>query len=94
MTPIDLATNTPGTPIPVGSRPFGVAVTPDGTTAYVDNGPLRIAITPAPRATSTHLTAAPASPARAGTTETLTAMVTPSTAAGRVQFKDGTTPLG
>ena len=37
MTPIDTATNTPGTPIPVGTTPFGIAITPDGTTAYVTN---------------------------------------------------------
>ena len=37
MTPIDTATNTPGTAIPVGSDPFGIAITPDGKTAYVTN---------------------------------------------------------
>jgi DNA-binding beta-propeller fold protein YncE len=37
MAPIDTATNTPGTPIPVGNRPFAVAVTPDGKTVYVVN---------------------------------------------------------
>ena len=36
-TPINLATNTPGTAIPVGKGPFGVAITPDGRTAYVTN---------------------------------------------------------
>jgi len=36
VTPIDLTTNTPGTPIPVDT-PFGVVVTPDGRTAYVTN---------------------------------------------------------
>ncbi len=35
VTPIDTATNTPGTPIPVGTTPTAVAITPDGTTAYV-----------------------------------------------------------
>jgi YVTN family beta-propeller protein len=38
VTPITLATNTAGNPIAVGSRPEGVAITPDGTTAYVTNG--------------------------------------------------------
>ena len=33
--PIDTATNTTGNPIPVETRPTGIAVTPDGTTAYV-----------------------------------------------------------
>jgi DNA-binding beta-propeller fold protein YncE len=32
-----VATNTPGTPIPVGDTPVGVAITPDGTTVYVTN---------------------------------------------------------
>ena len=30
VTPIDVATNTPGTPIPVGNTPTAVAITPDG----------------------------------------------------------------
>ena len=37
MTPIDVATNTPGDAIRVGDFPRGVAVTPDGATAYVTN---------------------------------------------------------
>jgi len=37
VTPIDVATGKPGTPIPVGTRPVGVAFTPDGKTAYVTN---------------------------------------------------------
>lgn len=37
LVPIDTATNTPGTPIPTGSQPMGVALTPDGGTAYVAN---------------------------------------------------------
>ena len=32
-----MATNTPGTPIPVGTGPREVAITPDGATAYVTN---------------------------------------------------------
>jgi YVTN family beta-propeller protein len=35
VTPIDVATNTAGTPIPAGDSPVGIAITPDGTTAYV-----------------------------------------------------------
>jgi YVTN family beta-propeller protein len=35
VTPIDIATHTAGTPIPVGLSPISVAITPDGTTAYV-----------------------------------------------------------
>ena len=37
VTPILLATNTPGHPIRVGKRPVAIAVTPDGKTAYVVN---------------------------------------------------------
>jgi YVTN family beta-propeller protein len=37
VTPINIATDTPGTAIPVGTGPEGVAVTPDGRTAYVTN---------------------------------------------------------
>ncbi len=37
VTPIEVATNKPGTGITVGSEPVGVAVTPDGKTAYVTN---------------------------------------------------------
>jgi len=35
VTPVDLATGTTGTPIPVGSGPDAIAITPDGKTAYV-----------------------------------------------------------
>lgn len=37
ITPIDVATNTPRTAIPVVSQPQGVALSPDGTTLYVAN---------------------------------------------------------
>jgi YVTN family beta-propeller protein len=37
VTPIDVATNTAGTPIPAGKDPFPIAITPDGSTAYVAN---------------------------------------------------------
>src|SRR5580658_394378 len=37
VTPISLATNTPGAPITVGACPQGVAITPNGRTAYVVN---------------------------------------------------------
>ena len=45
-------------------------------------------------ATTTTLTTSPASPQAPGTNVTLTASVSPSAAAGSVQFKDGTTNLG
>src|SRR5262249_40189889 len=37
VTPITVATNTPGIPIPAGNSPEAIAITPDGTTAYVTN---------------------------------------------------------
>jgi YVTN family beta-propeller protein len=37
VTPIDIATNIPGAPIAVGTKPIGIAITPDGATAYVTN---------------------------------------------------------
>lgn len=49
--------------------------------------------TPTPTSTSTQLGVTPSGPAAAGTEETLTATVTPA-AAGTVQFRDGTAPLG
>jgi hypothetical protein len=48
----------------------------------------------APIATSTALNVSPASPVVQGTRVTLTATITPSTAVGTVQFKDGTTDIG
>lgn len=44
--------------------------------------------------TTTQLTASPASPVTQGTPVTLTATITPTAAAGTVQFKDGTSDLG
>ncbi|MGO9197379.1 MAG: YncE family protein [Acidimicrobiales bacterium] len=39
VTPVNLATDTPGTPIDAGVGPAGIAITPDGKTAYVtDDG--------------------------------------------------------
>lgn len=37
VTPINTATNTAGRPIPVGSNPTTIAITPDGRTVYVAN---------------------------------------------------------
>ena len=37
VTPIATATNTAGPPIPVGSDPYNIAITPDGKTVYVVN---------------------------------------------------------
>jgi YVTN family beta-propeller protein len=37
VTPINVATNEAGMPIPVGEGPYGIAITPNGETAYVTN---------------------------------------------------------
>jgi YVTN family beta-propeller protein len=37
VTPFDTATNSAGYPIPVGSNPEAIAITPDGSTAYAAN---------------------------------------------------------
>jgi YVTN family beta-propeller protein len=54
VTPIDLATDTPGKPITIGGKPGtdAIAITPDGTTAYVANQPSSI-VTPIDLATNT-----------------------------------------
>ncbi|MGH8877898.1 MAG: Ig-like domain-containing protein, partial [Stackebrandtia sp.] len=57
-------------------------------------GTLQIINSMAPAVTTTTLTASPVSPVAQGTMVTLNAAVTPATAAGAVQFKDGTTDLG
>jgi DNA-binding beta-propeller fold protein YncE len=43
LVPIDVATRTTGTAIPIGGEPTAVAITPDGSTAFVtDNGGNRV----------------------------------------------------
>ncbi len=37
VTPINLRTNAPGSPIPVANGPVGIAITPNGATAYTAN---------------------------------------------------------
>ena len=52
VTPIALATHTPGAPISVGKYPVGIAITPNGKTAYVANN-LSNSVTPIALATHT-----------------------------------------
>jgi DNA-binding beta-propeller fold protein YncE len=52
VTPITIATNTVGKPIPVGRRPTEIAITPDGKTAYVSDSWQR-GVTPITIATNT-----------------------------------------
>jgi YVTN family beta-propeller protein len=51
VTPIAMATNTPGEPIKVGKEPFAIAITPDGKTANVVN--TSSTVTPIATATNT-----------------------------------------
>ncbi|RJQ76318.1 Ig-like domain repeat protein [Pseudonocardiaceae bacterium YIM PH 21723] len=67
---------------------FTTAVYFTSPTAYVTSDPN------APVTTSTSLTTNPAGSATQGNTVTLTASVTPASAGGTVQFKDGATNLG
>jgi YVTN family beta-propeller protein len=57
VTPIDLATNTPGKPIKVNGEPVAMAIAPDGKTAYVSCGATNSApaqtVTPVDLATNT-----------------------------------------
>ncbi len=56
--PIDVASNTPGTPIDVGFGPFAVAVAPNGTRAYVTDS-FANSITPIDLTTNTALSPIP-----------------------------------
>jgi YVTN family beta-propeller protein len=62
VTPINIATNTPGAPIPVGADPFRIVITPNDTTAYVINSDDNT-VTPINIATNT-----PGTPITVGTT--------------------------
>ncbi|MEU9453903.1 Ig-like domain repeat protein [Streptomyces sp. NPDC048277] len=68
---------------------FGSPIWFTSNTAYQNTDPAGSVA-----ATTTTLTAAPASPVVEGTSVKLTAAVAPATAAGTVQFKDGTQALG
>lgn len=75
-----------------GSTVFG---TLDATVHLTPNADgFKVAQASQAAATTTTLAVSPASPVSSDTTTTLTATITPSTAAGTVQFKRGTTNLG
>jgi hypothetical protein len=85
--------NAPGTywETDIGYNTTSAAITVDGTTVPA-NGWAQLFPLVSPSTTS--LGASPASPQDSGTPVTLTATVKPSSAAGVVQFYDGTTRLG
>lgn len=74
--------------------PIDLATNTAGTPIPVGSGTFGIAITSIPQAIPTSTQVAVTAPAAAGTVETLTATITPSTAAGGVQFTDWAMPLG
>ncbi len=82
----------------VGSHPLTAVFTPTDPAVFSPStsSPVTFVITAATGAvaTSTALTTSPASPVAQGSPVTLTATVTPATAAGTVQFKDGSANLG
>jgi hypothetical protein len=79
--------------LPVGTDALSAVFTPTSGSGYSGStGTLSFTVTAI--ATSTTLTASPASPQFAGTQETLTATVSPSAATGTVQFEDNGTNIG
>jgi YVTN family beta-propeller protein len=88
VTPVDLATGTPGTPIVVGGYPYGIAIAPDGATAYVTDL-IGNAVTPIDVATQT------AEPAITGVGTGQTIIITPdgSTAYVATGANDTVTPI-
>lgn len=69
-----------------------IRFTPAGSGQNIDA--TYVTIVPAATTTTTSLAASPASPQPPGTAVTLTATVSPTSAAGSVQFKNGTANLG
>jgi hypothetical protein len=78
-----------------GSHQLTAVFTPTDPRAFSasTSPPVTMVVTGA-TATSTVLTTSPGSPVGYGSPVTLTATITPSTAAGTVQFRDGTTNVG
>jgi Bacterial Ig-like domain (group 3) len=84
----------------VGSHQLTAAFIPTNSAVYgpSTSQPVTFVVTASAAAsatmTSTTLTTSPASPVPHGTEVTLTAAITPVEAAGTVQFRDGTDPIG
>ena len=79
-----------------GSHTLTAKFTPTNSATFAASTSTSVSytITSPATITSTSLAVAPTSPIVVGTSSTLTATVTPSTAVGSVQFKDGSTNLG
>jgi hypothetical protein len=85
--------------LPVGARQLSAVFTPSDSTAFTTSTSqtvpfMVIASSTGPAATRTSLSTSSPSTVAQGTPVTLTAAVTPATATGTVQFKDGTANLG
>jgi hypothetical protein len=88
----------PSTALAVGSHPLTAVFVPDNSVAFSQSMSQQVTYvvnTPAGATnTNTALATSPASTVAQGDPMTLTATVTPATAVGTVQFRDGTTNLG
>lgn len=73
---------------------YPVAYAPSTAAYSPSTSPAVVFVVPGAIATTTALATSPAGQAAPGTSVTLTATITPATAIGTVQFKDGTTNLG
>jgi hypothetical protein len=79
--------------LPVGSQTLSAVFTSTAGNGYSGSTGTSNFVVGAPVATTTTATASP-SPTSFGTNEILTATISPSTAAGTVQFENGSTPIG
>ena len=86
----------PTTALPVGTDSLGAVFTPTNSANFTASTATAVSytITSPATPTTTSLMVSPASPITVGTTTDLTANVLPNTAAGTIQFKDGSTNLG
>ncbi|HSY14348.1 MAG TPA: Ig-like domain-containing protein [Jatrophihabitantaceae bacterium] len=84
------------TALSLGSHSLTAAFTPMTPASFTasTSTPLTYSITSPAVSTSTSLGVTPTGPIVVGTSSTLTATITPSNAAGSVQFKDGGTAIG
>ena len=84
--------------LPVGSHPITAVFTPTTSTAFSGSTSSSLSYTVnaagTPLTTTTTVTSSVPSPTTTGTSVTFTATLTPNTAAGTVQFMNGTTAMG
>jgi large repetitive protein len=91
------ATSVATSALPAGTHSITAVFTPTSAASFTASTSSAISYVvnaAGATATTTTVAASPPSPTTAGTSVTFTATVTPNTAAGSVQFKDGTNNLG